>query len=212
MGKSYQGIHGNYLGKVGNVVARQKDNRVILSIYVPHPANPRTTKQTTVRAKFGILSQFASHFEGWAKVMCKGVYQYGTYYSNLLKMNPMADVITGTYPSFTILFNKYKMSKGALEQVESPSAVYDSQIMSVSWNDNSGMENAEATDQACIIVFNSVKNQAIYNLSAGARSTRQGTVTIPTAWSGDSVDVWMSVRSTTNEMVSDSVYLGNFGV
>lgn len=212
MGKSYQGIHGNYLGKVGNVVARQKDNRVILSIYVPHPQNPRTTKQTQVRNKFSILSRFASHFEGWAKVMCKGLYPYGTYYSNLLKMNPMADVIGGTYPSFEILFNKYKMSKGMLQQAESPSAVIDSQVLSVSWNDNSGMENAEATDQACVVVYNSVKSQSIYNLSGGARSTRQATVTLPTAWSGDSVDVWMSMRSATNEDVSDSVYLGNFSI
>lgn len=212
MGKSYQGIHGNYSGKVGNVVARIKDNRTLLSIYVRNPLNPRTSKQVEVRTKFGILSQFASHFEQWAKVMCRNVYPYGTYYSNLLKMNPMKDVISGTYPSYELLFNKYKMSKGSLLQVDSPSAVIDSMILSTSWNDNSSMEGADATDQACLIAFNSVKNQAIYSLSAGERSDRQAMLTLPTAWSGDSVDFWLSMRSVINEEVSDSVYLGNFSI
>lgn len=212
MGKSYQGVHGNYSGKVGNVVARTKDNRTLLSIYVPNPRNPRTTKQTNVRTKFGILSTFASHFETWAKVMCKGIFPYGTYYSNLIKLNPMADVIGGTAPSYEILFNKYKMSKGTLLIPDSTTAVIDSMILSTSWNDNSDMEGAEATDQACLLAYNSVKGQAICNLAAGARSARQATLTLPTSWSGDSVDVWQSMRSTTNETVSDSEYLGNLSI
>lgn len=213
MGKSYQGIHGNYQGKVGNVVAREKDGRTILSIYVRHPQNPRTAKQTAVRDKFRVLSQFCSCFEGWAKIMCKGLYEYGNYYSNLIKLNPFTDVVGGVAPGYEILLNKVRMSKGMVSLGEEMTASAEAEVISVLWNDNTDGEDALANDECCIVVYNSVKDKAVYvTTGAGTRSQRQATITCPSAWSGDSVDVWGCFRRNDGSAVGDSVYLGNMSL
>lgn len=212
MGKNYQGINGNFSGKIGPTVGRVKNGRTITAIYQPVIANPKTTKQTNNRVWFSLVVNRMRPFIGWAQTMCKNEYQYGTAWSNLLKLVFGSNAKMGTAPNYEIGWNKVRLSKGGVVLPYSPSAVVDSQSLNVSWTDNTGEGGALASDVACIIVYNSAKNMAVFTVNGGSRDSRQGTLTLPTAWSGDSVDVWMAFRREDNTEQSESVYLGNFSI
>lgn len=209
MGKSYQGAYGNYTGKVGNVIARKSNGRTVLAIYQPIVKNPKTEEQTNQRTKFGMLSQFASRVGAFISEGFKESGVNTTAYNRFIKKN-FAEVFGGSYPDFELLFDKTKVSVGNLLMPYSPSALIDSGIVNVSWTDNSGEGNALATDKAMLLVYNSAKGAAVFKLAGAARSDHQENLTLPSAWSGDSVDIWMAMVSADGELHSESAYLGNY--
>lgn len=211
MGKSYQGAYGNYTGKVGNVIARKSNGRTVLAIYQPIVKNPKTEEQTKQRTKFSMISQFASRIGGFISEGFKESGVNTTVYNRFIKKN-FANGIGGTFPDFELLYNKIKVSSGNLLLPYSPSALIDSQVVNVSWTNNSGEGNAKATDKAMILVYNSAKGTAVFKLAGAARSERTDNLTLPTAWNGDSVDIWMAMVSADGELHSDSAYLGNYSV
>lgn len=213
MGKNYQGINGNWSGKIGPTVGRQKNGRTITAIYQPIVKNPKTAKQTKARRYFSMIAETFRTMAAWADVMTKGLRKYGTAWSNLLFINMDYDnTIGGSAPNYSVLYDHLELSRGNLLLPNSPTAVIESNALSVSWTDNTDDIAAFAKDIACLAVRNSVKGQWLYTLSGGERSTRQASMNLPSAWSGDSVDCWLSFRKFDGEEVSPSVYLGNFSM
>ena len=172
------------------------------------PRNPRTEKQSAVRLKFQILNRFAQKLSGILKITMKSSVMPST--SVFFKRN-YDDIFGGNYPTFSLLYDKAILSTGGLDNPYSPNAVVESNVITVSWTDNSGIGLAKKTDDAIIVAYNSVKEQAIFTAEGGERSTRQATLTLPSAWSGDSIDVWFAMRSKEG-VLSESMYLGNFSI
>lgn len=213
MGKNYQGINGNWSGKIGPTIGRQKNGRTITAIYQPIVLNPKTVKQIKARKYFSLISETFRTMGGWADLMTKGLRKYGTAWSNLLFINmDYANTIGGSAPDYSVRFDNLELSRGNLLLPISPNAVVESNALTVSWTDNTDDLAAFAKDIACIAVRNGVKSQWLYTLSGGERSTRQASMNLPSAWSGDSIDCWLSFRKFNDEEVSPSVYLGNFSI
>lgn len=200
-----------FSGQLGSTVGYLKygENyeRVLGKAKTPH--NPKTQKQQTVRLKFAMLNAFISRIAGFIEKPFKSSTMPSS--SACFKAN-YEDGIGGSFPDFELLYNKFKVSKGSLDLPYSPSALIDSQTVNVSWTDNSGIGQAQATDQAMILVYNSAKGQAVYNRAAGNRQERQAALMLPTAWNGDSVDIWMAMRNQEDNHFSESAYLGNYSI
>lgn len=213
MGKNYQGINGNWSGKIGPTIGRQKNGRTITAIYQPIVQNPKTAKQVKARKYFSLISETFRTMGGWAVLMTKGLRKYGTAWSNLLFINmDYANTIGGSAPDFSVRYDHLELSRGNLLLPISPNAVVEGNALTVSWTDNTDDIAAFAKDIACIAVRNGVKSQWLYTLSGGERSTRLASMNLPSAWSGDSIDCWLSFRKFNDEEVSPSVYLGNFTI
>lgn len=213
MGKNYQGINGNWSGKIGPTIGRQKNGRTITAIYQPIVQNPKTAKQIKARKYFSIITETFRTMGGWADVMTKGLRKYGTAWSNLLFINmDYANTIGGSAPDYSVLYDHLELSRGNLLMAASPNAVIDSNALVVSWNDNTDDLAAFSNDIACLAVHNSVKGQWIYTLSGGDRKNREARLTLPSIWSGDSVDCYISFRKKEGDMVSPSEYLGNLSI
>ena len=213
MGKNYQGINGNWSGKIGPTIGRQKNGRTISAIYQPIVANPKTSKQVKARKYFSLIAQTFRSMAGWADVMTKGLRKYGTSWSNLLFINMDYDsTITGSAPNYEIQYSNLELSRGNLLLPLSLSGVVESNVLSVSWTDNTDNIAAFATDISCLAIRNTVKGQWLYSLSGGNRSTRQATLTFPSAWSGDVIECYISFRKAEDEEVSPSQYLGQFSI
>lgn len=213
MGKNYQGINGNWSGKIGPTIGRQKNGRTITAIYQPIVRNPKTAKQIKARKYFSIITETFRTMGGWADVMTKGLRKYGTAWSNLLFINmDYANTIGGSDPNYQVRYDNLELSRGNLLMAASPNGVIDSNALSVSWTDNTDDLAAFSNDIACLAVYNSVKKQWLYTLSGGDRKNRQASLTLPSMWSGDSVDCYISFRKKDGTMVSPSEYLGNFSI
>lgn len=200
-----------FKGKLDNIVGYKNYGTMALRKLVK-PHDTKSIKQVQVRVKFAMFASFASRIIGFIN---------GPFKNS--QMPPLAlfiktnyeDGIGGSYPDFELLYNKMKVSRGNIDLPYSPSALIDSQTVNVSWTDNSGIGKALSDDAAMILVYNSAKGQAVYTLNAGNRQERQATLSLPTAWNGDSVDIWMAMKGMSGNNIgtySVSAYLGNYSI
>lgn len=212
MGKSFAGVFANWSGKVGNVVGRIRQGRTIMSIYQPQVHNPKTDSQELAREKFRLLSKFIGSITGFVKVSFRNLdgYKTGTPNSAAIGYNFKADptpFVTDTPGEVELDYTKCKVSQGSVDLPYSPSASAEGNSVTITWSDNSGMGNAQATDQIMVLVYNPAKNQCVYNTKIADRSERNATLALPTAWSGDTVNCWLAVQNPKTLACSDSTHL-----
>lgn len=193
MAKNYQGILGNFSGKVGNVVGRVRDDRTVVAVYQPNVLNPQTSGQMAQRQKLSIVSEFLRGAAGFVNKSMKGATKYGTGWSATLRY-AMMNAVVGTYPNMEIDATKIALSVGNVDLPFTPSMDVDSGTATFTWADNTGMGNALATDTICVAFHNDDKNQWIGNETLAARSDRTAQFVLPTGWSGDTVQAYMWVR------------------
>lgn len=198
------------VGKAGNIVGRKgKGGEFIIAAYQPQVANPNTQAQQIVRAKAKLITQTFGPMSPWAKIFVKPSGKR-TYWSELVKLN-LDEAVTGTFPSFEVDFSAAVLANGSLELPFNAQATLDSNTLSLTWADNSGMGSASATDTVNVLMYDKTKKTVVFETNAATRSTRTASVTVPTAWNSDSIEVWMAMRSESGE-ISKSQYLGTFTV
>lgn len=207
MGISRQGIHGNYRKKVGNVVARKYRGRVILSIYQPDVSNPNTPKQQSHRTAFLAKIRALNAFAGFVKKYARNWYEWGTGWSNFVKYNWNAFNSTNELRTDQLV-----LTRGTLLNPTNPSAAVEQGICTFSWTSNVGQGNAGPEDFSIMVAYNPAKDVVVYNDNGPKRGEREGQLSLPSAWNGDNVDVYLSFRSPDDTLISESMYLGSLTV
>lgn len=207
MAKQFGGAFANYNGKIGNVIARIRQGRTILSIYQPNVHNPRTDEQIKVRNKFAAITQFASGLAGALKYGFHNLdgYKTGNYYSAAVGYNSK----NGCYieQDDEIDATKFIIAQGNVDLPYSPSASAEGNTVTITWSDNSGMGNALATDKICVVAYNPSTNQSVLSIDAADRTERNASLALPTAWSGATVNVWLFVKRPSTNDCSMSTHL-----
>lgn len=197
MGKQYGGMFANWYGKVGNVVGRIRQGRTIVSIYQPNVSNPRTDAQIAQRARFTALAKPLAAMSGFLKVGFHNLdgYKTGNYYSAAIGYNMrIPNIFTEQGDNVEVDLTKLAVSNGNIDLPYSPSATADGTILSITWADNSGMGDALATDNVMVLAYNDMKNMCVYNTALAERAERNATLSLPSAWTGDNVNVWIAMR------------------
>lgn len=209
MGKCHGGVFANWTKKVGNVVGRIVDGVNVYSIYQPNVSNPNTVLQRGVRSNFSLLTEMLAKTANFGK---QGMINYrtkGTWLSSLIGLN-YGTAITGQYPNNAIDFSKLVLSKGILDNALNLAAQVQGNDLNFAWTDNSGMGNAQENDKIAICIYNKDKKVCLYDTAASSRSSRQTTYSLPTAWTGDGIEVYAYFYSPEKKIVSASQYLGAF--
>lgn len=209
MAKQYGGIFANWYGRVGNVVGRIRQGRTIMSIYQPNVANPRTPAQLAQREKFSLLADFLSAVSGFLSVGFHNLdgYETGNYYSSAIGYNMKRDnVFVGQYPSTELDLTKVMISNGKVDLPYTPQCTADGTTLNLTWADNSGMGDAVASDKVMVCAYNDDKKQSVFSLDVADRSERHGELALPTAWTGDTVNVYMAMYRDRG-VCSDSYHL-----
>lgn len=211
MGKSYQGILGNYSGKVGNVVGRVRQGRTIVGVYQPIVNQPNTTAQVNQKNLFGDIIKLLAPLAPVVKETMRNVIRYGSAWNALVKVN-LPEAVTGDFPNKTLDYEKVIVSVGTLDLPFNTQGSVDGSTLNVAWTDNSGLGNATADDASVLIALNTNKSQVIYNLEASKRSDRTATLTFPAAWNGDNVEVYFAMHSPDNKDYSKSQHIGSYSL
>lgn len=209
MAKNYQGINGNWSGKVGNNVGAVSCGRTVIRIYQPIVANPRTEAQLAQRAR---LSAAVAFLKGSAAALRLGMVQRPACQSafSVAVSKVMAVAISGTYPALSVDPALVPISNGSISLPYNPTATYDSGSIEFVWTDNSGIGDAKAEDAAYIVVRRKDTGDWVVQ-SGGVRSDRNASYAVPASWAGKVVDVYFFMwRSATQS--SPSVYLGQLSV
>lgn len=210
MGKAFGGVFANWYGKVGNVVGRVRQGRTVLSIYQPNVKNPDTASQQNVRSDFSLMTKTLSPMTAFLQEGFHNLdgYRTGNPFSAAVGYNLKQDgVIIVNQGVKKIDYSKLVISQGSLDLPYSPSASNDLTTLSLTWADNSGMGNAEATDKVMICVYCPEFAQCSINTSIAERSQRNATLSLPTIWTGKEVEVWIAMKSTTKQAWSNSTHV-----
>lgn len=215
MGKANQGVFGSFTGKVGNVVGRVRQGQQVYCIYQPNVGNPQTPAQQANRMKITLLSQLGSVILNAIQLGFKQLdgYQKGSPYSAFVGYNcKVAQPITGAYPNLEVDYSKVAVSEGSLSNPFNLQGSVDNHAFSLTWADNSGMGNALASDVIHVCVLNKNKKVAAFYPHAATRSQRMCSDTLPTIWSGDSVEIWAFMGRENETMMSKTMYVGEYTI
>lgn len=207
MGTIKKGILGGFSGKVGTVVGATWKGIDYIRSLPASVRNPRTEGQVTQRTKFLATIEFLKPINPFIRVGYKAYANKQTAFNAAMSYN-VSNAVSGSFPDFEMDYSKAMVSRGSLLPAEGGSATAGSGSMTFAWTDNSGVSNALATDKAMPLAYNTDKGEAVFNTAAADRSTETVDLSIPTGWSGDTVEVFLGFISEDGSLVANSVYLG----
>lgn len=208
MGTIKQGILGGFSGKVGTVIGSFWKGKAYMRGLTQSYHDAKTQDQLAQRAKFSLMSKFISLVQGVAAIGFKDAENGTTALNEALSYN-IRNAITGTYPSFAVDYANVLVSMGPLPNVEAPAANDDGAgHLEVTWTDNTGDGDSTGDDPVMILIYNSDKDVARSIEAAAKRGDQTFTFTNPTAWSADTVHVYVAAKSVKDSTTSRSEYLG----
>lgn len=193
------GILGGFSGKVGPVVGgKWKDIDYMRSYVIP--ANPNSSGQQTVRAKFSALV-------GYAKTLLASLLQvyWDPFYSNMSGFNAFISANYTELGAGNILDPSVIMAKGSLEnvnQISSPNL--SGTTLTLDYNSTIN-GNGLATDLVHVVVGKEDGSKLKFYVTTLLRNSATKTVTIDSGFSTDDI-VWIFTSRGTGSsfMVSDS--------
>jgi hypothetical protein len=209
MGKIAQGILGGLSGKVGNIIGGSWKGIDYIRIKPSSVANPRTEGQVNQRNKFSATLEYLQPNKAFLKVGYKSFASKKTEF-NAAMSYVLNNAIGGIAPNFTVDYANALLSRGGLSGVLNPTTdLTTAGQVSFGWGDNSAEGNANTTDKAMLLVYNPSKKDSIIILDGAIRTAGSEAVTIPSTYTGDTVELFMAFVSADGTKVSNSVYLGS---
>lgn len=209
MGTIKQGILGGFSGTVGTVVGGKWKSTDYMRSRASSVANPRTEAQLTQRAKFATVLRFLQPLTEFLRTGFKLYASKMTQFNSAMSYN-LHNAVGGSYPDFTIDYAKALISRGNLAEMLNPVVdVTDSQKVTVSWDDNSGVGNAKATDQTLVVIYNASRAEIVAAMRDAKRTETSQEIDVPQHFIGDEVEIFVAFISEDGREVSNSFYLGS---
>ncbi len=171
--------------------------------------NPKTQLQKEQRSKFSLMVELSRMFLGFIRTGFKQVAIGMSQFNVFMKQN-IGNVITGTYPTFSIDFTKLIVTKGTLTSADGGTATAAAgHKVTIDWVDNSGNGDAQATDKAMQLIINYDKKAIVQDTTLKTRVDITNQLTVPLSWVGDQVHVYLSFMTPAGDKVADSKFLGS---
>jgi len=211
MGKIKQGILGGFSGKVGSVVGSSWKGISYMRGKAVSIKNPRTLQQMMHRNKFAAALSVLQPITAFLRVGFKR-YAHRKSEFNAAMSYTVKNAIAGTYPDYTIDFSKLLVSRGSLTGANSATAAPVIGKIKLTWEDNTGIGEAQPTDKAMAVAINPAKGEAAYITDGAPRSSEVENLLVSPYWTGDEVEVYLAFISENGKDVATSVYLGSVTV
>lgn len=211
MGKLRNGFFGGFSGKVGNVVgARWKDIEYIRSL--PSKVHdPKTDEQIKQRSRFSLIMDFQKTITQFIRVGFQA-YANGrmTAFNAATSYNMKKGIKYGD-KGVELDFPNILVSRGSLYSASVVNVKIVDDALQFSW-DSTIKENAKSDDIVMLIVFNSKKNEAVYDINAGKRSSSTADIKLSYNWIDNPLETFIAFKNADGSIVSDSVYAGQYKI
>lgn len=207
MGTIKKGILGGFSGKVGTVVGGSWKGISYMRSLPQKVKNPRTEGQVSQRTKFSITMFYLKPMTAFLRTGWK-LYANKQSPFNAAMSYTLANAITGNYPDYDIDPNKVLVSRGSLLPASNTDIDTSGGNITLTWDDNSGISNAKATDKALVAIVNPIKGEAVCDTAGAERMTGSQSVSIPADWTGDELQAYLGFISEDGKEVANSMYLG----
>jgi len=211
MAEIKNGILGAFTGRVGPVSGYTRNGRNIMRSAASTVRDKATPGRLAQREKIRVCNAFINAFSGtgiFAKTFPNPDHG-GSGYNRAMKVL-MNSALEGVYPHYTILYDKFLISKGELPAPKDAAAGLDADGNLVfTWTDNSTEGTARENDIAVVVAYFADKNvQLAYSLDAGKREAGFAKLVIPEDNRGSVAETWIGFVSADGQIASNSVYTG----
>ena len=211
MGTIKQGILGGFSGKVGTVVGSSWKGISYMRGRAQSVRNPRTEGQMEQRSKFALALTFLKPITAYVRT------GYKTYANKQTAFNAamsyiVKNAVSGAFPNYALDYSHALVSRGNLTQPLNANAAISAGKATITWTDNSGQGDAQATDVAMPLAFNPDKGETVFSTAAATRAEQSAELTFPADWNGDTVELYIGFASADGINVANSIYLGSHSV
>lgn len=209
MGIYVKGLLGAFSGRVGNIVGSNWRSIDYLRSLPKPSKKPATANQIAHRAKFALAIEFLSPLReiisiGFNDLGNKKMTAFNKATNELLKK------IEGTYPEFTVPYDKVKFSKGSLGNIDAVIGESGDGETEFRWSSRIVRTAAHPDDVVHIILYQE-EEQDYYVFQDATRA--DGSYAIdPDGMSKGTYQVWTLVISSNRMMRSNTKYLGTIDI
>ena len=208
MGTIKQGIMGAFSGKTGTVIGSSWKGIGVMRGIAPSIAIPNTPAQLAQRAKFSVAGKFLRPLIPFLRIGFKSQAVKMSGFNAAMRYN-LENAISGTYPAYEIDYSKALVSQGNLPGALNPEVTSTTAgEIKYTWEDNSDDTNASGTDKALLVVYNPARNKAVTVVDGNTRTGGSQTITLPSKFSGDEVQCFISFSNETQAVLSNSEFVG----
>lgn len=207
MGIIKRGILGGFSNKVGNIIGQGWRGIDVIRAMPISVANPKTSKQVSVRTKFAkaveeTLNFGASVYVPLFRALAKKKTAYNCLVSNIYKATEMiGDVAVVSYGdifTFTQIGDtSYTLSSSM-------------QVTALLENASGYLYEESANLHPFIVAYDEDKGESYVNTASctfADLATEQVIGTLPSGWAGDTIDVWaFSIREEDNKVLCQLNY------
>ena len=163
------------------------------------------------RNKFALALSFLQPLVAFVRVGFKR-YAHRKSEFNAAMSYTVKHALAGTYPDYTIDFSKLLVSRGTLTGANNQAAAAATGKIKLTWDDNSGIGEAQPTDKSMAVAINPAKGEAAYITDGATRSAAQEDLLVSPFWAGDEVEVYLAFISENGKDVATSAYCGSVTV
>jgi len=211
MGKSANGIFGNFHGRIGNTVYyTRKGKQVARKIGINN--RPPSLKQLYCRKRLQVLSAFFKPIKAYLELGF-GQSVRGTEmspYNAAVKYN-LNNATQGEYPDVRMDYEKVVLSRGSLSPALNASVLKEAEGLRFSW-DPGFIHYQNRYDSAMLLLYFPEQEQAICLLNEAQRQTGTAFVPLAAQQLNRKVHLYIAFAGQGNQAVSDSVYVGAFNL
>ena len=210
MGTINKGILGGFSGKVGTVIGgtwkgidymRSKSNK---RSFVP------SQKQLEQQAKFALMMRFLQPLTALLRITFNNFAVKQTGMNSAFSYN-IENAVAGTYPNYTIAYANVLVGRGDLPNVLGPAVTSGAgSVLTFSWTDNSGVGNAQPTDEALFVAYCPDLKQSIF-AGGATRSAVTGDLNL-LSFAGKVVETYITFVSEDLKSASTSIFTGEVTV
>ncbi len=174
----------------------------------PSIAQPNTEAQLNQRARFSVVGKFLRPLIPFLQIGFRSQAVKMSGFNAAMSYN-LENALTGTYPAYDIDFSKALVSQGSLPGALNPEVTSSTAgEIGYTWEDNSDDTNASENDKVLLVVYNPVKKRAVTVVGGNTRIGGSQSITLPSNFSGDEVQCYISFGTATQSVVSNSEFAG----
>lgn len=208
MGEFKQGPWGELRGKLGNVVISKRNGKSIVQTKAIRTGKS-SPAQLNQQSKFTAAVDFYRPISDVVMVtFSKAKASNG---AALARGHFLQNAISGEAPNLVIDYSKIKIAKGTLPLPLNPSASNQGTTINFTWEDNSIMSSAQATDRAVLVLHCPAMQGSIAIMDAAPRDNGTATVNAK-VFAGQEVHTWLAFLRADKKKASDSIYVGKMNL
>lgn len=225
MSKTSKNVLGDQRGKIGKVVGKVVEGVQMYSAHTDSVKNPRTVKQVSHRSRFAAMVTMARALKGCVNV---GLREAASKYKLVSPCNLFvkANMPLATYDSdsgvVTIDYGRVSVARGEVPGVVFSGVTFgEGGVVTATYQAQGDTPGARDDDSVYLVAYSPELCKSM--MTIGIRESGTLTMTLPSEWSGKTVQVWGFVRTSAEDEVpveaygvvvrpgccSDSTYVGS---